>query len=242
MADGRSRSLGLLAEATEWRALAPGWGACVDETCPLPRLLPTSSTSHLPAAPGHFTVGVILSSAQSNRHSLKAKCGGRWDVVGAGYRGMRERFSHSADLSPRPSHTHTHTHTRILLEFAQDYTPLLLALGQPGELSLTVCHWAGGFPSLSLSFLIYEMEMIKIVLPHGGPCVCVCVSRVQRFVTPWTAACQAVLSMGFSRQEYWSGVLFHSPRIFPTQGSNQSLLHLLCWQAGSLPLAPPGKL
>ena len=31
-------------------------------------------------------------------------------------------------------------------------------------------------------------------------------SRVQLFVTPWTAAYQAPLSMGFSRQEYWSGV------------------------------------
>ena len=31
-------------------------------------------------------------------------------------------------------------------------------------------------------------------------------SRVQLFTTPWTAAYQAPLSMGFSRQEYWSGV------------------------------------
>jgi len=31
-------------------------------------------------------------------------------------------------------------------------------------------------------------------------------SRVQLFATPWTAAYQAPLSMGFSRQEYWSGV------------------------------------
>ena len=31
------------------------------------------------------------------------------------------------------------------------------------------------------------------------------------FVTPWTVACQASLSMGFPRQEYWSGLLFPSP-------------------------------
>ena len=46
-------------------------------------------------------------------------------------------------------------------------------------------------------------------------CVCVCVlsrlSRVQLFATPWTVACHAPLSMGFSRQEYWSGVPFPSP-------------------------------
>ena len=33
-------------------------------------------------------------------------------------------------------------------------------------------------------------------------------SRVQLCATPWTAACQAPLSMGFSRQEYWSGLPF----------------------------------
>ena len=34
-------------------------------------------------------------------------------------------------------------------------------------------------------------------------------------MTPWTGACQAPLSMGFSRQEYWSGLLFPSPRGSP---------------------------
>ena len=45
-------------------------------------------------------------------------------------------------------------------------------------------------------------------------CVCVCVhtlSCVQHFVTPWTVALQAPLSMEFSRQEYWSGFPFPSP-------------------------------
>ena len=36
-------------------------------------------------------------------------------------------------------------------------------------------------------------------------------SRVQLFATPWTVAYQAPLSMGFSRQEYWSGLPFPSP-------------------------------
>ena len=35
-------------------------------------------------------------------------------------------------------------------------------------------------------------------------------SRVRLFATPWTVAYQALLSMGFSRQEYWSGLLFPS--------------------------------
>ena len=37
-------------------------------------------------------------------------------------------------------------------------------------------------------------------------------SRVGLFATPWTVACQAALSMGFSRQEYRSGLPFPSPR------------------------------
>ena len=37
------------------------------------------------------------------------------------------------------------------------------------------------------------------------------VARVQLLATPWTAAYQAPLSMGFSRQEYWSGVPSPSP-------------------------------
>ena len=45
------------------------------------------------------------------------------------------------------------------------------------------------------------------------------------FVTPWTVAPQAPLSMGFSRQEYWSGVPLPSLGIFSTQGLNLGLWH-----------------
>lgn len=44
-----------------------------------------------------------------------------------------------------------------------------------------------------------------------------------------------------SRQEYWSGLLQASLRDLPTQGNNPCPLCLLLWQAGSLPLEPPGK-
>ena len=40
-------------------------------------------------------------------------------------------------------------------------------------------------------------------------------SWVQLFVTSWTVACQASLSMGFPRQEYWSGMPFLSPILSP---------------------------
>ena len=43
-------------------------------------------------------------------------------------------------------------------------------------------------------------------------------SRVQLFSTPWSAAYQAPPSMGFSRQEYWSGVPLPSPTSYMTSG------------------------
>ena len=43
-------------------------------------------------------------------------------------------------------------------------------------------------------------------------------SHVRLFVTPWTVAYQAVLSMAFSRQEYWSGLPFPSPGDLPNPG------------------------
>ena len=72
-------------------------------------------------------------------------------------------------------------------------------------------------------------------------CVLSHFSHVRLFVTPRTVACQPPLSMGFSRQAYWNGLPYPPPGDLPTQGLNPSLLCLLHWQAGSLPLAPPGK-
>ena len=43
-------------------------------------------------------------------------------------------------------------------------------------------------------------------------------SRVRLFATPWTVAYQAPTSMGFSRQEYWSGLPFPSPGDLPNPG------------------------
>ena len=68
-------------------------------------------------------------------------------------------------------------------------------------------------------------------------------SHVQLFVTLWTVAHQAPLSMGFSRQEYWSELPFATPENLPSpeMGSKSSFLCLLHWHECSLPLVPPGK-
>ena len=59
--------------------------------------------------------------------------------------------------------------------------------------------------------------------------------------TPQTVARQAPLSMGFSRQDYWSGLPFPSSGDLPNPGTKPGLLCLLHWQPCSLPLVPPGK-
>ena len=60
-------------------------------------------------------------------------------------------------------------------------------------------------------------------------------SRVQLFATPWTVAYQAHLSIGFSRQEYWSGLPFPSPGDLPDLGIEPRPSML---QADTLPSEP----
>ena len=67
-------------------------------------------------------------------------------------------------------------------------------------------------------------------------------SRIHLFATPWTVTHQAPLSMGFSRQEYWSELPFLLQGIFLTHRSNLCFLHLLNWQADYLPLHHLGSL
>ena len=63
-------------------------------------------------------------------------------------------------------------------------------------------------------------------------------SHVQLFATPWTVAYQAPPSMGFSRQECWSGLPFLSPGDLPDPGIKP---RSPAWQADALPSEPPGK-
>ena len=63
-----------------------------------------------------------------------------------------------------------------------------------------------------------------------------CFSHVQLLVTPWTVAHQVLLSMGFSRQEYWRGLPFPSPGDLPGPGIEPRSTGL---QANSLRSEPP---
>ena len=88
---------------------------------------------------------------------------------------------------------------------------------------------------------VQDRELTRADLPARA---CVHARSLQSCPALWdpmTIARQAPLSMGFSRQVHWRRLLCPPAGIFPSQGSNPRLLCLLPWQAGSLPLAPPGK-
>ena len=70
-----------------------------------------------------------------------------------------------------------------------------------------------------------SMNMVKVKVKS--------LSRVRLFATPWTVAYQASPSMGFSRQEYWSGLPFPSPGDLPHPGIEPGSPALLS--------EPPGK-
>ena len=76
------------------------------------------------------------------------------------------------------------------------------------------------------------------------PCLCVRKSRfshVRLFVTPWAVAHQVPLSMGFSRQEYWSGLTFPPPGDFPDPGIEPAAPEAPALPADSLLLSHHGS-
>ena len=95
-------------------------------------------------------------------------------------------------------------------------------------------------PLLSCSLLLMLNKVQNI--STGWLCMLIRFSHVWLSATLWTVACQALRSMGFSRQEYWNGLPCPPLGNLPTQGSNPYLLCLLLWQTGSLTLTLPRKL
>ena len=73
----------------------------------------------------------------------------------------------------------------------------------------------------------------------GGRVRAQLLSRVRLFATPWTVARQAPLSMGFSRQEHWSGLPFSPPGDLPGIKPPSSASPALA--GGFFTTAPPGK-
>ena len=90
--------------------------------------------------------------------------------------------------------------------------------------TLTRDRWVGTELKLTLRATILfhwseaEFPLQFLLNSYAELCVCQFLSHVWLFVTPWTIARQAPLSMGFSKQEYWSGLPFPPPEELPNPG------------------------
>ena len=104
-----------------------------------------------------------------------------------------------------------HSHTQSLYCFLEIH---ILHLRLPGRLNTCSCLFS---------------SHLLLLLSH---------SVVSDSVTPWTVAHQAPLSMGFCRQEPWSGLSFPSPGDLPNPGIEPKSP---AFQAYSLPCEPPGS-
>ena len=95
-----------------------------------------------------------------------------------------------------------------------------------------LCSNYSSFPPLTTTifFFFFTVSM----------CVLSCFSHVQLCAMLWTAACQASQSIGFCRQECWSGLTCSPPGDLPDPRIEPpSLTSNLHWQVGSLPPLPP---
>ena len=128
-----------------------------------------------------------------------------------------------------------------LPKFAQTHVPWvsiiqpshLLSLPSPPAFNLSqqqdLFQWVGSSHQVAevLEFQVQHpssenSELISFIIDWFDLCLCACIlscfSHVQLFVTLWTVACQAPLSMGLSRQEYWSGLPCPPPGYLPDPG------------------------
>ena len=90
-------------------------------------------------------------------------------------------------------------------------------------------------------FKLVELKVSGNSHSYFLDCVLSLLSGVPLFVTLWTVAGQAPLSVGFSRQDYWSGLPCPPPGDLCNPGIEPMSLMSLALQAASLPTEPPGK-
>jgi len=128
-------------------------------------------------------------------------------------------------------------------------------------LSLLVLLWNSAFKWVCLSFFSLCLSLLFFSQPFVRPsqttnlpfcfCLenaylllfcCVCsVSHVWHFMTPWTGTRQALVSMGFPRQEYWGGLPSPTPRDLPDPGDRTCTSCLSCIPGGFFTTVPKGK-
>ena len=95
-----------------------------------------------------------------------------------------------------------------------------IAAREQQQISWHPCPASSTHSLPGLCALKEELKKVKMSVIQSCPTLC----------DPMDCSLPAPLSMGFPRQEYWSGLPFLLQGIFPIQGSNLHLLHLLHWQ------------
>ena len=111
--------------------------------------------------------------------------------------------------------------------------------------SLELCYLMISSSNGSIAFLL--RALLGICYKRGRisyPCpllVCVCAQSCPTLCNPMDVACQASLSVEFSRQEYWSGLLFPFPEDLPNPGIKLASLESPALAGGFFTTAPPGK-
>ena len=118
----------------------------------------------------------------------------------------------------------------LRLGAAQLLLPVFLPVPQPRWTALTQTQSSDLSPAWSVPSFSLESCMYAQLL-----------TCVRLFVTPWTVPHQAPLSMGCSRQEYWSGLPILSPGDLPNAGTKPAPLASRALQVGSSPLCHQGS-
>ena len=99
------------------------------------------------------------------------------------------------------------------------------------------------FEDTGISVALVDGRGVLLIVPLGI-CACICANSLQPFPTlcsPMDHTRQAPLSMGFVRQEFWSGLPLPSPGDLPNQGTGPATLKSPALVGRFFNIAPPGK-
>ena len=115
-----------------------------------------------------------------------------------------------------------------------------VCLSWKGKLSVSPCEYQGrtheaADMQASSNWLCNDRDVHSLNIPFTQLELCQLLSRVWLLATLWTVACQAPLSMGFSRQEYWSRLPFPPPEDIPDSGIKPASPVSPALQVDSLP-------
>ena len=187
-------------------AAAKSLQLCLTLCNPIDRSPPGSSVPGILQARTLEWVAISFSNARMHAKLLQS-CPTLWDPM---------------DSSPQGSSVHRFLQTRIL-----EWVAISFSQKKTRSKTFMKGRQEGKFNSKTVSshrkwrcchVPIFYSRKVKLL------------SHVRLFVIPWTVVYQAPLSMGFSRQEYWSGLPFPSLRDLPDPGIRTWASHIVGWR------------